>query len=172
MTNACLLAGFVSTCVFLSRARDRRFISADSSPLTSRAPARDVVQLKPDARASSRSRAAKGILARDRMNGRQGGEGEAGFGRSRSPRGSLYDPGMTHGVCRRAQSRALKVNNDMRLIVICKWKISGKVAEGRGWRLMNIYSSRLATVKYSYIPMRGRMSIKRIIFGLKPGSYR
>jgi hypothetical protein len=82
-----------------------------------------------------------------------GGRGRgAGFGRSRSLRGSLYDPGMTHGVCRRAQSRALKVNNDMRLIVICKWKISGKVAEGRGWRLMNIYLSRLATVKYSYIP--------------------
>lgn len=38
---------------------------------------------------------------------------------------------------RRLQTSAiseLKVNNDMRLIVICKWKISGKAEGGGAWR--------------------------------------
>lgn len=73
---------------------------------------------------------------------------------------------MTHGVCRRGAISTFKVNNDMRLIVICKWKISGRAQEGS--YLMNIYWSRLATVKYSYILILRRTSIKRIIFELKP----
>jgi len=43
---------------------------------------------------------------------------------------------------------------------------------GGAWRyLMNIYWSRLATVKYSYILILHWTSIKRIIFELKLRSY-